>query len=277
MLSSFIFTEMTTTIISALICSCLYLWCLNAGMYQTLQNSSRFSAPVRNRVVDGHLKTSRQNREETTNSVPADFTGTFKENEIINRDLGKPGMKGNGRRGGPGRAELSRTAGRSGAGHWVVVNDKQRELDGEREPGYVSNLHGLSASLEKGVSSPVDTNTGSSYSSPQAAKLTSNSGKEDSPNGSGGKSKEDSKRRRGQIQEWRMKQPSPPHAKPLEAASGTGLVSQQDAYPEGILPLASQVWVFLSSRYCILSIIHNVYVIFANNSIMILLTGNFLV
>lgn len=211
------------------------------GMYQTLQNSSRFSAPVRNRVVDGHLKTSRQNREETTNSVPADFTGTFKENEIINRDLGKPGMKGNGRRGGPGRAELSRTAGRSGAGHWVVVNDKQRELDGEREPGYVSNLHGLSASLEKGVSSPVDTNTGSSYSSPQAAKLTSNSGKEDSPNGSGGKSKEDSKRRRGQIQEWRMKQPSPPHAKPLEAASGTGLVSQQDAYPEGILPLASQV------------------------------------
>ena len=196
------------------------------------QSSSRFVGAGRSRE-DGYQsspKTSGQIREDPTNLSSADFSG----NEMsTSRELGRIGGRGVGRRGGSGRAEMGRSGGRMSGGQWVAVNEKQRERDGERE--------GVDALADRGVSSSGD---GSSYSSPQTGKPGA-SGKDDSPNGSGGKSKEDIKRRRGQIQEWRMKQASPPHSKGSEPGSGTGSSSQQDGYSEGILPLASQVWIFL--------------------------------
>ena len=191
------------------------------------QNSSRFVGSGKNRddSYQSSAKTSGQNRDDPTNLPSADFSG----NEIsTSRELGRIGGRGSVRRGGSGRAEMGRSAGRMSTGQWVAVTEKQRERDVERE--------GLDAS--------ADTNAGS-YSSPQAAKPPA-SGKDDSPNGSGGKSKEDIKRRKGQIQEWRMKQASPPHSKTSEPGSGPGLSSQQDGCSEGILPLASQVWIFSS-------------------------------
>lgn len=197
------------------------------------QSSSRFVGPGRNRE-DGYQsspKTSGQNRDDPTNLPSVDFPG----NEIGNaRELGRMGVRGSGRRGGSGRAEMGRSAGRMNTGQWVAMNEKQREREGERE--------GFDPSADRGA---ADTNAGSSYSSPQAAKSVV-SGKDDSPNGSGGKSKEDVRRRRGQIQEWRMKQASPPHSKTSEPGLGPGLTSQQNGYLEGILPLASQVWIFPS-------------------------------
>lgn len=142
-------------------------------------------------------------REDGT-TTSADFMGTESST----------GKRGGGRRGG--RAEAAgRSAGRSG--QWVAVNEKQRERDGEREPD-------------------ADVNA-----SPQAALATTSA--ESSSNGSGGKSKEDMKRRRGQIQEWRMKQASPPHFKPTaeRGSQRASSLAQQDGNSEGILPLASQV------------------------------------
>ncbi|KAG0560845.1 hypothetical protein M758_9G018100 [Ceratodon purpureus] len=198
------------------------------GFHQMPQSSSRFVGAGRSRE-DGYQsspKTSGQIREDPTNLSSADFSG----NEMsTSRELGRIGGRGVGRRGGSGRAEMGRSGGRMSGGQWVAVNEKQRERDGERE--------GVDALADRGVSSSGD---GSSYSSPQTGKPGA-SGKDDSPNGSGGKSKEDIKRRRGQIQEWRMKQASPPHSKGSEPGSGTGSSSQQDGYSEGILPLASQV------------------------------------
>jgi hypothetical protein len=192
----------------------LCCWCANTGVYQ-----SRFVAPGRSRE-DGFQsspRTSGQTRDDPTNLTSADFPGNESGSFRV------LGGRGSGRRGGSGRAEMGRSAGRMSTGQWVAVNEKQRERDGERE--------GLDASADS-----------SSYSSPQAAKPGA-SGKDDSPNGSGGKSKEDIKRRRGQIQEWRMKQASPPRSQTSEPGSGPGLPSQQD---EGILPLASQVRILSS-------------------------------
>lgn len=158
------------------------------------------------------------------------------------------------RRGGLGRGEVGRRGGRMITGQWVAVNERQREREGDREGVTITTLaQPIDLTAEMGAA--LVTSGATALSSPQ----TGNSpppGKEESPNslreiGSGGKLRDDLKRRRGQTQEWRMKQPSPQGGSPTQSKMSDSPASldaspQQSGEDDGaqlvaILPLASQV------------------------------------
>jgi hypothetical protein len=176
-----------------------------------------------------------------------DFSGASKENEAgISREYVRMGGRGSGRRGPSGRGEIGRSGGRMVTGQWVAVQDVQRERDSARDVITTrSLLDTVDVPADQGASYLMKVNSTGSMSTPLAGKSPPPR-KEDSPTslkdaGSGGKSKEDSKRRRGQTQEWRMKQPSPPQSKSSETLATLDSPSQQHMHSAGILPLASQV------------------------------------